>query len=162
MKQDDPRISRAILELAHRHAQRGEVHRAAELYFRLLEQHPASLEATEAGRSVLGIARRLEAGGKRRLALSMYLKLEASSSFKNDDRALGASPEEPGDGGREEAGLRLGSRGKGRRLDPVGDIPFVDLTSPAKMKGNFKRLGREQRAAAEISRTVAQLRKLKP
>jgi hypothetical protein len=130
------------------------------VYFRLLQQYPATEEATEAGRRVLEIAHRLEAGGKRRLALSLYLKLAAFSSSGNGDRALGSSPEDPGDGGTEGASLRLGSHSKGHPLDPMGEIPFVDLTRPAKMKRNFERLGWMQRTSAEISWAVARLRKL--
>ena len=160
MKQDSPRVPRAILELAHRYSQSGEVHQAAELYFRLLQQYPASQEATEAERSVLGIAQRLEAGGKRRLALSLYLKLAAFSSSGKSDMALGSPREEPGDRGiEEEAGSRPGSHGK-EPLGPTGEIPFVDLTRSTKMKRNFERLGREQRTDAEISQVVTQLRKL--
>jgi hypothetical protein len=160
MKQDSPPIPHAILELAHRYAQRGEVHQAVELYFRLLQQYPATREATEAGRSVLEIAQRLEAGGKRRGALSLYLKLAACSSPGTGDRPLGSSPEESRDGGIKEGGLRLESHGKGHPLGPMGEIPFVDLTRPAKMKRNFERLGSVKRTSAEISRAVARLRKL--
>lgn len=160
MKQNSPRIPRAILELADQHAQNGEVHQAVELYFRLLQQDPSAPEASAAGQRVLGIAQRLEARGKRRLALSLYLKLAASSFPGNGDRTLGSSPEEPGDGGTAEAGLRPRSHGKGRPLGPMGEVPFVDLTRPAKMKRNFERLGSVKRTGAEIPRAVARLRKL--
>lgn len=61
----------------------------------------------------------------------------------------------------EGASLSLGRHSTGRPLDPMGEIPFVDLTRPATMKRNFERLGWVQRTDAEISRPVTQLRKLK-
>lgn len=133
-----------------------------ELYFRLLQQYPATLEATEAGQRVLGIAHRLEAGGKRRLALSLYLKLAASSAFGNSERALRSSLEDPKEGGKEQGGQGLGRHVQGRPFGPMGEIPFVDLTGSVSMKRNFERLGSVKRTHAQIPRAVAQLRKLKP
>jgi hypothetical protein len=155
MKGSSLPIPRAILDLAHRHAESGEVHQAAELYFRLLEQFPATQEAAEAGRRVLGIAQRFEAAGKRRLALSLYRKLGAFSVPRTGGSALGSLPQ-PGEGG--EASLRR----KASPVDPMGEIPFVDLTRPTKMKRNFDRLGSVQRTNAEISTAATQLRKLEP
>ncbi len=155
VEQDNPRISHALLELASRCEQNGRVHQAAELYFNLLRQHPATHEAKVAAEKVLGMAQRLEAGGKPRLALSLYMKLAAS--FAPRDKHSGASPEDAGMG---EATLRLGSHGTARAFGRDGKIPFVDLTRPAKVKRNFERLGWVQRSDAEVLQAVSRLRKL--
>lgn len=156
VKQEGPRIFHALLDLASRHEQNGQVHQAAEIYVSLIWQYPATAEAKVVEERVMGFARRLEAGGKPRLALSLYRKLAAS--FAHRDRQSGASPEQ---GAMAEAALRLGGNGTSRPLDSAGEIPFVDLTRPARVKQNFERLGQLWRSEAEISRAVSMLRELK-
>jgi hypothetical protein len=144
VEQDNPRISHALLELASRCEQNGRVHQAAELYFNLLRQYPATDEAKVAAEKVLGMAHRLEAGGKPRFALSLYMKLAAT--FPPTDKHSGAPP----------ADAQMGEAA----LPQEGEVPFVDLARPGRVKQNFERLGWVQRSDAEVLQAVSRLRKL--
>jgi hypothetical protein len=156
VKPDIRRVSQALLELASRYEQNGRVHQAAELYFDLLRLYPATREALVAVEKVVGMAQRFEAGGKPRLALSLYRKLAASVS--PTEKYSGASPEDAGMG---EGALPPGSHGTAGAFGRAREIPFVDLTRPADVKQNFERLGWVQRSDAVIHRAVSELRKLK-
>lgn len=155
MKQDNPRILPALLELASRCEQNGQVRRAAELYFNLLRQYPATDEAEVAAEKVLGMAHRLEAGGKPRFALSLYMKLAAT--FPPADKHSGAPP---ADAQMGEAALPQGSHSTARASGREGEVPFVDLARPGRVKQNFERLGWVQRSDAEVLQAVSRLRKL--
>lgn len=157
VKQDNLHFSHTLLELASRYEQNGRVHQAAELYFNLLRQFPATHEAQLAAEKVLRMAQRWEAGGKPRLALSLYTKLAAF--FGSRAKHSGASPE---DAEKGEGSVRLGSQDAARVFGREGEIPFVDFTCPVKVKQNFERLGWVQRSdAEEVPRVVSRLRKLK-
>lgn len=69
-----------LLEAARRHAQRGETYLATEVYFKLMQVHPRTVEREEARQALLDLARRYEAEGKRYHARSIYDKVAAWSA----------------------------------------------------------------------------------
>lgn len=147
----DAGLRRALLEAAHRHAQRGEMYLATERYLKLMREHPGTLEGGEARQALLDIAQRYEAEGKRYHALSVYDKVAAWL-------AAGRPP------GSNEASRRIHET-KGRQEQNRGtmtEIPFVDLTEDVHMAQNFERLGRVHRVRAEmLHQAVDSLAKLK-
>jgi hypothetical protein len=150
-----------VLELAHRYAQSGKIYQATDMYQRLMQRHPETPEGQEARRRILEIAERHEAGGRRRLALSLYEKVAAFRSREN------SADEEQPIGLDEEAGTKEGMTKARKREDrktnyeTMDEIPFVDLTEEVNLRPNFERLGEVKRTHADIHLQVNSLRRLK-
>jgi len=148
--------ARGILELAHRYAQSGKIYQAADMYQRLMRKYPKSPEGQEARRRILEIAKRHEADGRRRLALSLYEKVEAFP----DAQESGGKERAPA---FEEETIRVVVRKTTKEVvgGVMAEIPFVDLREDVDMEQNFERLGRVQTSRVDIPRTVSSLKELK-
>lgn len=161
-------MRRALLELAHRHAQRGETYLATERYLKLMREHPGTLEGGEARQALLDIAQRYEAEGKRYHALSVYDKVATwvaagrPSGRKDESPVSDRRPQrEEGKAAAQEAVVVVREEAS-QRIHEKDEIPFVDLTEEAHMAQNFERLGRVHRVRTEnLYRTVDSLAKLK-
>lgn len=153
-------MRRALLEVAHRHAQRGATYLATERYLKLMREHPGTLEGHEAGQALLDLAERYLAEGKRYHALSLYDKVAA--------RLAAAKP--PGNKDKSPVSDRRPQREEGKaaaqeavRIHPqrMDEIPFVDLAEDVQMTANFERLGRVHRVRADrLNQAVDSLTKL--
>ena len=172
-------MRRALLEVAHRHAQRGQTYLVTERYLKLMQEHPCTAEGEEARQALLDLARRYEAEGKRYHALSLYDKVaarlaatkppgnkdESPVSDRRPQREEGkAAAQEAVVVVREEASRRIHEKEGEQEHNPqrMDEIPFVDLTEDVHIAQNFERLGRAHRVRAEmLHQTVDSLTKLK-
>lgn len=178
MKEEVHGATRAVLKMAQRCMERGDIYQAADMYQRIMRKHPRTPEAQEARGKIIEIAQRHEANGRRYVALSLYEKVVAAfpdvEEFLNEKKKLdpeiirkagksfGEKMLSAGMAGRKEARKSHKRESPGRNRETIEEIPFVDLTETVNIKQNFVRLGRVQRRVADHSGTVVTLRKLMP
>ncbi len=177
MKEEVHGATRAVLKMAQRCMERGDIYQAADMYQRIMRKHPRTPEAQEARGKVMEIAQQHEANGRRHTALSLYEKAAAFPDvweFLNEKKklapeimeiirkagkSLGEKMLSAGMTGRKRGGA-IKRESPARNRETIEEIPFVDLTETVNIKQNFVRLGRVQRRVADHSGTVATLRKL--
>lgn len=163
----DAGLRLALLELAHRHAQRGETYLATERYLRLMREHPGTLEGGEARQALLDIAQGYEAEGKRYHALSLYNKVATwlaagrSSGSKDESLVLDETIESPvGRTAAEEAVAALAEaapdRGERERF-PVDVLPLrqLELSSDSRFVAWFHAYWRTRHLQLAVTLTSA-------
>jgi len=177
VKETGPGTTGAVLKMAQRCMERGQIYQAADMYLRIMRKHPRTPEAQEARRRIVEIAQQHEANGRRYVALSLYEKIAAFpdvEEFLSEKKEL--PPEIISKAGKSfgEKMLSAGMPGKkkarrsykrktpGTNRETMEEVPFVDLTESVNIKQNFVRLGQLERRVADHSETVAALRKLMP
>ncbi|MFQ5853534.1 MAG: hypothetical protein ACE5JU_23495 [Candidatus Binatia bacterium] len=153
MKEVRQATAHAILKLANRCSQRGEIYQATDLYQRLMEKYPRTPEGHEARRGLLKIAKQHEATGRTRLALFLYSKLDAipGTPESSDEQASVSTEEE----------IRQDVTEKVSSADPMPEMPYVDLTEELDFRQNFERLGRVQSRHVDLVQEVNSLKELR-
>lgn len=74
---DNSGIARAsMLRIAKSWHTLGSINQAVDVYNRLMERHPASEEAREAGKMLMDLAQTYEKQGRYHMAIAIYEKLE--------------------------------------------------------------------------------------
>lgn len=163
----DAGLRLALLELAHRDAQRGEIYLATERYLRLMREHPGTLEGGEARQALLDIAQGYEAEGKRYHALSLYNKVATwlaagrSSGSKDESLVLDETIESPvGRTAAEEAVAALAEaapdRGERERF-PADVLPLrqLELSSVSRFVAWFHAYWRTRHLQLAVTLTSA-------
>lgn len=149
MRANNRETADAILGLAERCVQRGEMYQAADICLRLLKRYPDTIEAEQAVEHIFQIAQCQEASGRRRSALSLYEKVAAFRKRREIAHDALKSAEQVSDGGKGIQQPRR--RREGRNHETAEEIPFVDLTEAVELERNFYRLGEVQKNEADIA-----------